>query len=331
MKIFISTGRIISGILFDDFPRKLIALFFAVLVYLTVSYKTGEEGIIQNVPVKVNLPASLGNMEEFAPKVTLSIRASQRTLRRVSAADFSIEPEILNSKYVSGELYHIKLDPAEVKSPIGVTVTKVTPEELLVTLDQNLSRKVEVLQRFRNESGLPKGYAVKNAAITPSEVVVTGPGKIIEGIKNVHTMPIDLKDTFDSFDFMAQVDSPSDIIKINPSRVMTKIEIIREEEERIIRGIPLKIMTSTKGDNYFDAELLSSANVDVTVSGPKDKVEQISLNQLKPYVEVSAFEKPGIYNADISCFCSMEGVKIKNIFPRQVQLKIIIVKIPKKN
>ena len=317
--------------MFDDFPRKLIALFFAVLVYLTVSYKTGEEGIIQNVPVKINIPASLVNMEESLPRVTLTVRASQRTLRRVTAADFSIEKEILNSKYVSGEPYHIKLDPSEVKSPIGTTVIKVSPDELLVTLDQNLSRKVEVLPRFKNESGLSKGYAVKNAVITPSEVIITGPGKIIEGIKSVHTQPLDLKDTFDSFDFMVQVDSPSEIIKINPSKVMAKIEIIREEEERILRAIPLKIMTSSKGDNYFDAELLSSANVDITVSGPKDKVGQISVDQLKPYVEISAFEKPGIYNADISCFCALDGIKIKNIFPHQVQLKIIIVKIPKKN
>ena len=331
MKVFISTGKFISRALFDDFPRKLIALFFAVLVYLTVSYKTGEEGIIQNVPVKITIPASLVNMEETVPKVTLSIRASQRTLRRVTAADFSIETDVLNSKFVSGDPYHIKLDPSEVKTPIGVTVIKVTPEELLVTVDQNLSKKVEVLPKFRNESGLPKGYAVKNAVLMPGEVVISGPGKIIEGIKNVHTMPIDLKDTFDSFDFMAQVDNSSDIIKINPPKVMAKIEIVREEEEKIIRAVPLKIMTSTKGDNYFDAELLSSANVDITVSGPKDKVEHVSVDQLKPYVEVSAFEKPGIYNADISCFCSLDGVKIKNIFPHQVQLKIIIVKIQKKN
>lgn len=331
MKVFISTGRFVSRMLFDDFPRKLIALFFAVLVYLTVSYKTGEEGVIQNVPVKITIPASLVNMEDSVPKVTLSIRASQRTLRRISIADFSIEPDILTSRYVPGEPYHIKLDPSEVKAPIGVSVIKIVPEEILVTLDQNISKKVEVLPKFKNESGLPKGYAVKSATLTPCEVVITGPGKIVEGIKNVHTLPIDLKDTFDSFDFMAQVDNSTNIIKINPPKVMAKIDIVREEEEKIIRTVPLKVMTSTKGNNYFDAELLSSANVDITVSGPKNKVSQITADQLKPYVEVSAFEKPGIYNADISCFCSMDGIKIKNIFPHQVQLKIAIVKIPQKN
>jgi hypothetical protein len=69
-------------------------------------------------------------------------------------------------------------------------------------------------------------------------------------------------------------------------------------------------------------ELVSIGQVDISVTGMKSKVELLKPEQLKPFVDVSAFEEPGVYNVDIGCWLSVQGVEIKNIYPPKVQVKI---------
>ena len=55
--------RWIPAIIRNDFLRKFIALFFAILVYFMVANRIGIEEQIQNVPVEIELPGGLVNLD----------------------------------------------------------------------------------------------------------------------------------------------------------------------------------------------------------------------------------------------------------------------------
>jgi YbbR domain-containing protein len=315
-------GSFFPGFISNDFPRKLIALFFALLVYFTVNYKIGDEGKIQGVPVKINIPNSLVSMEEGAPKVTLDVRASSRNLKKLTSASFSVRVYVNESKYVSNEPYPVKITPQDVNAPLGVKVVKVEPDEILLTLDRNISRKVPVKAKLERTSKLPEGYTAGEVKLTPEEITITGPGRQVDKIKSMFTEPIPLdKTTTESFDFFIPLAVTSSVIKMNPPKVMAQVEIVREEEKKLFRSVPLKILESSSEKN-LKAELITTPHVDINVVGSKTKLKLMKASQLKAYLDISSFDKPGVYNVDVGCWTLVENVKVDSIYPPQVQVKL---------
>ncbi len=307
----------------NDFPRKLLALFFALLVYFTVSYKIGDERRIQEIPVKISVPAVLVNMEETHPKVSLDVRASSRNLKQLTAAKFSIHIKLKETEYIPGEPYPVKILPQDVRAPIGVKVLKITPSEFLISLDRNVTREIKIKPRFEKGAELPEGYTTGNVTLEPSHVALSGPSRLVNMIKSLDTEPIPLdKSTTESFDYKIPVANKEGFIKIIPSKVTAQVEIVKEEEKRIFRSVPIKLLTANNGKEMV-VELVSTPHVDVSVIGPKSKIQMMKANQLKAYADISSFDKPGAYNIDIGCWTSLPDVRIKNIYPSQVQVKLL--------
>jgi YbbR domain-containing protein len=321
-------GAFFPGFITNDFPRKLIALFFALLVYFTVNYKIGDEGKIQGVPVKINVPSSLVSMEEGFPKVTLDVKASSRNLKKLTSASFSIKVYVNESKYVPDEPYPVKITPQDVHAPLGVKVVKVEPDEFLLTLDKNVSRKVPVKAKLERSSKLPEGYTYGEVKLTPAEITVMGPSRLVDKMKSIQTEPIPLdKTTTESFDFFIPLANSSSVIKLNLSKVMAQVEIVKEEEKKLFRSIPLKILEASK-EKSMETELITTPHVDVNVVGSKSKLKLMKAAQLKAYVDVSSFDKPGVYNVDVGCWTPLENVKIDSIYPPQVQVKLTKISLP---
>jgi YbbR domain-containing protein len=283
----------------------------------------GEEGRIRGVTLKLELPADLVYMDDAMPKIDLEVRASKRILKKLTPSDFSALIEVSGSKYIPGEPYFLKIDTSDIKGPIGVRVISADPTEMLITLDKNVSRKATVKARFKNRPALPYGYDVKTTKIIPNKVVLTGPGELVSSIKDIFTENIDLRGASESFDFTASLSNPSALIKINPQKVMAKVEIVKQVEEKILKSVPIKILYPNMVKREFDAELLSTPHVDITVVGIISKIKKLSQGDFKPYVDISPLKKPGVYNVDIDCWASVEGIKIKKIHPKRIQLKIM--------
>ena len=70
-----------------DFWRKLIALGFALMVYLGVEEKLAEEQRISGVPVEIALPPELIDMEPQAHHITVTVRASKLMMKNLTGND----------------------------------------------------------------------------------------------------------------------------------------------------------------------------------------------------------------------------------------------------
>ena len=314
---------LIPGIIRRDFVRKMIALFFALLVFFTVSYKTGQMARVQGVTVNLILPAGIVCMDETLPKISLKVKgASERRLNLLTPRDFSIDIKVEERKFIMGEPYPLRIDPQDVKSPVGIKVYSVDPSEILLTLDRNISRSIKVQAKFSTDSSLPDGFIIGSIKTTPPEVNITGPSTLINKIETINTDPIPVdKNTVQSFDFSASIALKSKVINVIPPSVMAQVEIVKEDTSADFRSIPIKILTGND-DRKFKAEFISSPHVDITVSGPKSKVKMIKPEQLKAYVDISAFEEPGMYTVDVGCWVDAPVIKAINIYPQKVQIKL---------
>lgn len=317
----------VPGFFRNDFLRKAIALFFAVLFYFTVTSRLGIEEQISNIPVDIDLPTGLVNIGESSPRVSLIVKGSKGILKQSNRTSFKIQAAIKLSDYIPGEIYTLRLTAENVSAPLGVTVIRIEPRNIPLDLDRKISKKVKVEPTFASKDSLPQEYAVEKVVFQPSEVLLSGPESILEKIHTVKSAPIPLSSSLtDSFDYKTKIlKEPS--ITVSPDKVTAQVQIIRESKTVTIKNVAIQVMESPGKAGQFKVELLSSPHVAVTLRGLKGTVDLLKNESVKPYIDISALDTEGTFSVNVSCLVnSNDQIAVKSIYPEKVQVKLTGVK-----
>jgi YbbR domain-containing protein len=310
----------VPGIIRNDFWRKLIALFFALLIYFMVSSRIGTDIRIDNVPVSITIPAKLVNMNHQIPKVTVGVLGSKRQLNKLTASDIKISATVIENKFTPGIPYSLKLTDDNVTTPFGVKIVKIEPQEIILTMEKVETRQVAVKADF-DSNKMPEDYIVGKVNVSPAEVWIRGAGSLIQNIKYIETAPVPLEYQTESFEYSASIPKNSNY-NVSPQKVTVNVEIAKYLASRTIKAIPIKILESSNDADDMDVELLSTPHVDVTINGSRGKIVALKQDMIKPYVDISSLEDPGTYKVTVDCWVNLGGVKITNVFPKQITIKL---------
>ena len=320
----------VPGIIRHDFVRKFLSVLLALIVYIAVSDKMGVERDIQNVTVRIPAsivlkrgpePLTLIKIDGKAPHVKIRIRGSERILKNLSDNDFSIDDPVFNSEsYTPGEPYQLVLTPKDVKGPAGVQILSVDPAVVPVDFDILLSKMVEVKAIFDTKKPLPAGYVVSKATVSPPEVRVTGPKLVLDKLEFLQTKQIPLGNITQSFDYNAAIPLSTPTLKVSPANVFVQIDIEKNISTKTFPLLPLRVLDDNTRNSY---EFLTGARVEVTVTGLKSLVDALRQEDVKPYVDISTLNQPGIYNVDVGCWITANALEVKSIQPSTVKIKIL--------
>lgn len=154
-----------------DFWRKLIALFFALLLYFYVYNEIRAPQKVDNVPVDIILPPELMDVDPKPHFVTLEVKSTRNS--GVSPSALRGRAQVDYNRYIPGKPYILTLKPEEFDSPLGVRVIQADPREITLNLQQRMTRDVPVRVTFSNR--LSNDYKSSLASCIPSTVRVTGP------------------------------------------------------------------------------------------------------------------------------------------------------------
>lgn len=327
-KFFENIANMTPGFLKTDILRKLIALFFAILVWYSVAHKLGKEKQISGVPVNVVLPENFISTGPIPP-VTLRVNAREGVLSRLYGSDFSVRvtvksiPDAIDDKTI-----YLNLHTDDVNAPAGVVVMDIQPQKVPCSVDRMISKAVKVKERFSGK--LLFGYKTGKINIIPSEVTLTGPERLISKWQMVNTRPILLDDkVYENFEYDVDVESLPKGISVKPQQVKVYVEISKEMKEKEVKGVPIKIL-EYPGDKQLQVALLSNPHVAVSISGSKKIINSLKPEKIKAFIDLSPFKQPGTYNVQVDCWIGGEdSITIKNIAPKQVSVSIEKI-IPKK-
>ncbi len=319
----------VPGIIRHDFVRKILALLLALIVYAAVTDKMGVERDIHNVAVEIpdvlTLPGisgsiSLLKIEGKQPKVKIRVRGSERFLKNLSDDDFTIPNPVFKPEgYVPGAPYKLHLSPYDVKGPSRVKILSVEPSVLHVDFDVQKVKTVHVKPVFDTKKPLPEGYAVRKVVLSPQEVRVTGPGLVLAKLESLQTKPIPLAGITQSFDYNAEIALSAPSLKVSPENVFVQIDIFRNIGTLTFPLLPLRLLDDMTQNR---CEFLTASRIDVTLSGPKGHLAKLHQDDVKPYIDISAFDQPGIYNMEISCWVKNNMFRVVKIQPSTVKVKI---------
>lgn len=321
--------RKVPGIIRHDFVRKMLALLLALIVYAAVTDKMGVERDIHNVVVEIpavlTLPGvpdsvTLLKIEGKQPKVKIRVRGSERILKNLSDYDFTIPNPVFKPEgYVPGAPYQLHLAPFDVKGPSRVQVLSVEPTVLPVDFDIQEVKTVHVKAVFDTRKPLPEGYAIRKVTLSPQEVRVTGPRLVLAKLESLQTKPIPLAGITQSFDYNAEIALSTPTLKVSPESVFVQIDIARNIGVLTFPLLPLRVLDDSTRNEY---EFLTASRIDVTLSGPKGQLAKLKQDEVKPYIDISALNQPGIYNVEVSCWVKNNTFRVVKIQPSYIKVKI---------
>src|SRR3989442_2299844 len=119
------------------------------------------------------------------------------------------------------------LSPDLVEAPPGVTVRRVTPNRLQVTLAAAVAKTLRVVPQIR---GAPEpDHAIHRVTVEPATVQVKGPRSTIEGRTTVETVPVHIAGRRDTVSQSVGLALPESVYLTDQRKVQVTVEIKSEE------------------------------------------------------------------------------------------------------
>ena len=309
-----------------NFARKLIAIFFAILVYMKVSTQLGEEQVLQRIPINVVAHGNLDVMNYTPKTIAVTISGSKQKIKLLTPSDIRVEIPINNQtlkqyNYQVNKSFSMNIGDQYIHLPPGIDLIRAIPSTVTVHCDKRITKEVPVTPTFRGSP--PIDYERGEIKLIPKTVSLTGPEAILKDIKTIPTEPVYLdKTTVEDFMADRKVQSVDKKILISPASVQVKVEIYKTIGTSVFDDVPVSVLLGKQNTKLgFKPKLLSNT-VNITLRGPSSKLEMLTKNQIKAFVDISDYNKPGIYQIKVDCWINDPKINVKFIEPTLLNVEL---------
>ncbi|MDH3981702.1 MAG: CdaR family protein [Kiritimatiellaceae bacterium] len=297
---------------------KWLILFCIVLAFIGwqgIRKNIGFELTVSNIIVDIDVPEGWAVWEKSVNRVNIEFNGSREDIRYLNSEQLKVVIPVPDPKY--GEELTIELSEKYLRNPTGAKVKDFSPSEIVLRLDQETERKLPIKATFDGE--LPEGLEIERIVCTPASVRVSGARQVLEGMENIHTEPILLKDRQSSFKESIPVALPeASRMVVDPNWVSVEFFLEAHTSTETFEKIPVRTMCSP-GDLRNIS--VSPQTISVTVSGQQQRIEQIRTTDVFAYVscydllESTAYDMPVVIDLP-------EGLQLVKTDPSVVHIEI---------
>jgi YbbR domain-containing protein len=225
------SGALLHGVL-RYWELKLLSLVIAFALWLFVV--GGEKGeIVLSARVEyLNVPSGLMLAGSAPDTVDVQVQGSRSALRRLTSDDFRAQ---VDAARVGADAL-VELHPDQVLAPRDVTVLRVSPARLRLTLEPVATAEVRVVPQL---TGSPEpGYGVARVSVAPPTVEVRGPRSEVANRPNVQTSPIDISGVRGPITRRAELVPAPGAVRLTKRRSVDVTVEVREERDTHAGGGP---------------------------------------------------------------------------------------------
>ena len=259
---------------------KAFALAVAFVLWLFVNAGKRETQVVQ-FPIEFrNTPErSVLVTRERIDSVSVKLNGPGALLASLDGRRVPITLDL--GKVELGSDARLKITDDMIRVPRGVRILDVEPSRIPIRLEE--IRRATVPVRLIRSGELPDGYKVDTVRLTPSNVVVTGPASVVEGLQVIETEPLDLSGAVAPVSRAVALVRGEHLLSITPERVMAQVGI---EQARTTRDLKRVSVDVRNVDRPFQ---LRPSHVNLTVRGPERAVQGLELDPGSVYVDGSQF------------------------------------------
>ncbi len=273
------------GIVVHNWPLKLGAVVFAMLLYVGLVVSSSAQSFSGAVPIEAN---------GLSSGVTiLSDLGAVRRVQYFAPADLGIR---VDSSSFRATVDLAKVEPTGGRTSVAVRVVAVDPRvqvldyeprQITVQIDAVITRTVPIRAVF---GPIPTGLDIGEPELAAAEVSVTGPASIVERVAeaqarmNVDASGIDINRIVDLLPVDA-AGEPLSPVDLEPSSIRVRLAIFTDRQTRSLPVRPVVIGTPAVG---FEIASVSVTPLVVSIEGDVDNIASLEFADTAPVVITGA-------------------------------------------
>jgi YbbR domain-containing protein len=233
----------------------------------------------------VNLPAGMTVTSLPVQGIEVSLSGDRDVVHSLTQRQLKYP---LDLTAAAAGILRYTVDPARIDLPKGVTVTGVSPQALSLKIEPEMRKRVPIELVLIGSPA--SGYETVGSRVDPEAVVLTGPRRLLAGMRFVATKPIDVTGMTETVRRSAALELDRLMTLADPDSGLTaEIEIRPLIIQKTLSGVAV----SGRGSPF--AIEITPDTVMLVVKGPATAVDQMPQDgQTAIYLDLEGL-KPGVY------------------------------------
>lgn len=187
--LYIQASKVkLANLVSKEWVLKGISLMLAIVLWYFVG---GEDRVNKNVmiPIEIiNLPRDLVISNQFKKEIEVTVSGPRSMIQEMSSRAITRQVDL--SAATPGTMV-IDNDNDHIPVPRGITVQRVQPSSIILSLDKLIQKKFPVTARTIGQ--VPDGYVVKALKMDPNVITITGPLTTLSQVDELFTKAINLE------------------------------------------------------------------------------------------------------------------------------------------
>ncbi len=218
--------KILRNLFLRNWELKLLSLLIAFFVWISLipEEKTFSEKTL-TIPLEThNIPADMELVEKPDPTVDVTIRAPNRVIDEISAANVFAKLNLSRATILQQEY---PLNEAMISIPTGAEVVRISPAIVRLKLERTREVSLDIVPNIIGQAR--EGYSITRIEVLPPRVLVKGPESKLGPEDKVSTNPVDISDLTSSTEVQADIILPKAELRLASPRARVRIRIFMEE------------------------------------------------------------------------------------------------------
>ena len=273
----------------ENLSIKLLALALATISIYSIQRITNQTEEFE-VPIKITPESGMAVLQQDARYAYVTCRGSLDDLRRLDQSQIRLVVRPRTSGRTGPEQVPIGIRNVQ-GVPRSISVTKVRPNLLHLTLDREVEKQISVARpELLGEPALGRA----EVEFSPKIVTVRGPEELLGELKIMETPPIDVEGATVSFnrDLPLLTDHDAGVWDITPTSISARVNIVTEAISREWTDIPVHILQPPDTDLVFK---LSPRKVNINLLGSAQTLHEMETEAIRVFVDATNITEPGEY------------------------------------
>jgi YbbR domain-containing protein len=300
----------------ENWPAKVLSVALALILFVFHGMSTLTTRTLI-VPLTIETNSALAPASDYPRNVRVRLRGESDGVK--SILDSDIEAYLDLDKYESEGQYHAPVQirrkgSALVPEPLEMTVN---PLEVSVSLDKRINKTIPLAASVQGNAAA--GFDLISYSVSPAELAVSGPLRIMESINEIKTDPIDIDGRKNDFRIMVNIANPNPLLLSIRGDAYAELQcVIRPSVSvRNIDGIAIEI---TGLDISFEYDLGVKTG-SVRLEARQSLLDNFSVQPGFLSVDCSGITEPGTYTLPVNVDLP-DGFILSKLDPEEVAITI---------
>ena len=279
-------------LLLENKSTKLLSLVLAAITWYSIRDTISFEVVVPDIRLDIQVKEGTAILYQSATTADVTFRGSQEDIQLIDPRRIRVVVDLRGNSAGSEQ---VPIAPDRVEGARGVRAVVVKPNTLMVTLDRESEKRVQVRGMF---SGKPLLGQVESVTCDPVTVELRGPAGKLAATDFVRTEPVDVDGRIQSFAKRIRVLPPSDtwVAHIEPPDVQVKVNIEEKAAEREWKDVPVLAVITQRSPIRVE---IQPSKVNLMLYGRSEMLERIEGNDVRVLVDCASLVLPGEYDVPV--------------------------------